>query len=198
MDLDQLKINDYLTTYNIEENTPDYNYLVIYLNFIFSYLGSKGLIFSTGQSQVIQRYAVNTRQTIFPVPLFSNLTKVSYFEDDTEEVLVLLTDYIQKDYKSGYFKSIELLDTNKVFYFKSHLELTGIFGFDIIPDDLHLVFLDIFSELLNQSKSNLSKLENDGKELSSIRAGNINYSFRGYSKIISQPTFSKIFLKMKL
>jgi hypothetical protein len=201
MDLNQLKINSYLTTYDIVENTTDYNYLVGYLNFIFSYLENKGLIFSTGQSQIIRRYTINTRQTIFPTPFFkeNNLTKVSYFYDDIEEELIYLGDYIKKDFKSGYFKTIELLDTNKVFHLKSRLELTGIFGFDIIPEDLHFVLLEMFAVIFNDFKLNKTKLKNGGQDVSSTRIGNVSTTFRDSSTnfslsnvVNSNKTFSNL------
>lgn len=197
MDYSQLKIDDYLALYGINNDTPEDSFLKLYLGFIKNYLEGKGLIFSTGEVATFGRFALNTRQTIFTIPLVKkdSLDKITYINKDKEEILEFLTDYTLEGKKSGYFKSIRLLNKTRVFYPDIYLKLEGTFGFDTMPEDLHFAFLNMFADLLNNHKLNLSKLEADGRDVSSLRAGNITYNFGSQNQASKSMNFSQIFAK---
>ena len=194
MDYTQLRIQDYQTTYNIIENSQEDGYLKLYLEFVKTYLSDKSLWFSAGEAGTIQRYAVNTRQTYFNIPFVKkiNLQKVSYFNNNIEEVLTYLTDYTLEHKKGEYLSILKLLNKDRVFYTENYLQIEGTFGFEEIPNDLHFIFLEMFADLLNNYKLNLSKLENDGQDVSSLRAGNITYNFTNQSS--NSMNFSQIFV----
>lgn len=180
MDYTKLKIADYKSLYSILPNTTDEDFLELYLSFVKSYLSSSSVIFKEGETAIsINRFSTSTRQTIFSIPFVkkADLEKVSYFNNDTEEVLTFLTDYTLEGNKEGYISIIRLLNKTRVFYSENYLEITGLFGFEEIPGDLHFVFLELFAGIYNNRKKNLSMLDNDGRDLSSLRAGNITYNF---------------------
>ena len=106
--------------------------------------------------------------------------------------MTYLTDYTLEHKKGEYLSILKLLNKDRVFYTENYLQIEGTFGFEEIPNDLHFIFLEMFADLLNNYKLNLSKLENDGQDVSSLRAGNITYNFTNQSS--NSMNFSQIFV----
>lgn len=196
MDFAQLKIEDYQTNYCITANTQEDGYLKLYLGFVKTYLTDRGLGFSAGEVDEVERYAINTRQTYFNIPFVKkeSLDEVSYINGDNEEILTIGEDYRFANKKGEYFSTIKLLGKRRVFYPDNYLKLDGDFGFDEIPDDLHFAFLEMFGDLFNNYKLSLSKLETEGRDVSSLRAGNITYNFGGSGQTTNSMNFSQVFV----
>lgn len=178
---DNLKIQDYQSLYDVRKNTKEYSYLTLYLNFVKTYLKSKSLGLQEG-AETINKFAVHSNQTIFYLPYFSSLDSLIYKTEDEEEELVLDTDYIKQGKKGLYFNEIRLLKYCNVFSGQNRLKITANWGFETIPSDLHFVFLNIFSELLGLIKKQAEMIQNNGKELSSLRIDEITYNFANGSR----------------